>query len=90
MRVWRWGRASSEKSKKTFGIAHRELPSAQDIKFYERLNELLEAESSMSLWRSGGAKFYAAKYGRPSLTPGIYFRSLLLGFYEKVIKVRPT
>jgi hypothetical protein len=28
------------------------------------------------------AKYYAAKYGRPSLTPGIYFRSLLLGYQE--------
>jgi hypothetical protein len=30
------------------------------------------------------AKFYAAKYGRPSLTPGIYFRSLLLGYFEGI------
>jgi transposase len=30
------------------------------------------------------AKFYVAKYGRPSLTPGIYFRSLLLGYFEGI------
>jgi Transposase domain (DUF772) len=29
-------------------------------------------------------KFYAARYGRPSLTPGIYFRSLLLGYFEGI------
>src|SRR5664280_715310 len=28
------------------------------------------------------AQFYAARYGRPSLTPGIYFRSLLIGYSE--------
>src|ERR1035437_8809475 len=26
----------------------------------------------------------AAKYGRPSLTPGIYFRSLLIGYFEGI------
>ena len=30
------------------------------------------------------AKFYAARYGRPSLTPGIYFRSLLIGYFEGI------
>jgi transposase len=30
------------------------------------------------------AKFYAAKYGRPSLTPGIYFRALLIGYFEGI------
>ncbi len=29
-------------------------------------------------------KFYAAKYGRPSLTPGIYFGSLLIGYFEGI------
>ena len=26
----------------------------------------------------------SAKYGRPSLTPGIYFRSLLIGYFEGI------
>jgi hypothetical protein len=30
------------------------------------------------------AKFYAEKYGRPSLTPGIYFRALLIGYFEGI------
>jgi hypothetical protein len=30
------------------------------------------------------AKFYAANYGRPSLTPGIYFRALLIGYFEGI------
>ena len=40
--------------------------------------------ASTSLSRSGCAKFYAAKYGRPSLSPGIYFRSLLIGYFEGI------
>ena len=34
--------------------------------------------------RSRCAKFYAVRYGRPSLTPGIYFRSLLIGYFEGI------
>ena len=29
-------------------------------------------------------KFYAAKMGRPSLVPGIYFRALLIGYFEGI------
>src|ERR1700683_1082999 len=65
-------------------IAHTELPSAPGHPFYQRLNELLEAEKFDEFVERRCAKFYAAKYGRPSLTPGIYFRSLLLGFFEGI------
>src|ERR1700679_3979478 len=65
-------------------IAHTELPSAPGHPFYQRLNELLEAEKFDEFVEGRCAKFYATKYGRPSLTPGIYFRSLLLGFFEGI------
>ena len=29
-------------------------------------------------------KFYAPRMGRPGLTPGIYFRSLLIGYFEGI------
>src|SRR5208337_1435274 len=65
-------------------IAHTELASAPGHPFYQRLNELLEAERFDEFVEGRGAKFYAAKYGRPSLTPGIYFRSLLIGYFEGI------
>jgi len=65
-------------------IAHTELPSAPGHPFYQRLNELLEAEKFDEFVEGRCTKFYAAKYGRPSLTPGIYFRSLLLGYFEGI------
>src|SRR6266849_1075612 len=65
-------------------IAQRELATAPGHPFYRRLNELLEAEK-FDEWVEGlGAKFYAEKNGRPSLTPGIYFRSLLIGYFEGI------
>jgi transposase len=65
-------------------IVHTELASAPGHPFYQRLNELLEAEGFDEFVEGRCAKFYAAKYGRPSLTPGIYFRSLLIGYFEGI------
>ena len=64
-------------------IAHTELASAPGHPFYQRLNELLEAERFDEFVEDRCAKFYA-KYGRPWLTPGIYFRSLLIGYFEGI------
>ena len=65
-------------------IAHTELASAPGHPFYQRLNELLEAEGFDEFVEGRCAQFYAVKYGRPSLTPGIYFRSLLIGYFEGI------
>jgi transposase len=65
-------------------IAHTELASAPGHPFYQKLNELLEAERFDEFVEGRCAKFYAVKYGRPSLTPGIYFRSLLIGYFEGI------
>ena len=65
-------------------IAHTELASAPGHPFYQRLNELLEAERFDEFVESRCAKFYAEKNGRPSLTPGIYFRALLIGYFEGI------
>jgi transposase len=65
-------------------IAHAELASAPGHPFYQRLNELLEAERFDEFVETRCAKFYAEKYGRPSLTPGIYFRALLIGYFEGI------
>src|ERR1700692_3586501 len=65
-------------------IAHTDLASSPGHPFYQRLNELLEAEDFDEFVESRCAKCYAARYGRPSLTPGIYFRALLIGYFEGI------
>src|SRR6202521_4664173 len=65
-------------------VAHAELAVAPGHPFYQRLNELLEAARFDEFVEGRCAKFYAAKYGRPSLTPGIYFRALLIGYFEGI------
>ena len=38
----------------------------------------------MSSSRGGARSSTRPSYGRPSLTPGIYFRSLLIGYFEGI------
>jgi transposase len=52
--------------------------------FYEKLNELLRGEHFDAFVEDLCAKFYAQKLGRPSLLPGIYFRALLIGYFEGI------
>src|SRR5712691_3566594 len=74
------GTRTQREKQEDLWIAHTELASAPGHPFYQRLNELLEAERFDEFVERRCAKFYAEKYGRPSLTPGIYFRRLLSGY----------
>ena len=78
------GRRKQREKQEGIWIAHTELATAPGHPFYQKLNELLEAEGFDEFVEQLCAKFYAAKYGRPSLTPGIYFRSLLIGYFEGI------
>ncbi len=65
-------------------ITHAELAPAPSHPFYERLNALLQSERFDEFAEQECAKFYAANNGRPSLAPGIYFRLLLVGYFEGI------
>jgi transposase len=65
-------------------ITHAELATAPGHPFYKRLNELLDQEKFDEFAEKECASFYADKNGRPSLTPGTYFRCLLIGYFEGI------
>jgi transposase len=48
------------------------------------LNELLDREKFDEFCEGECAQFYAKSNGRPSLTPGTYFRLLLIGYFEGI------
>jgi transposase len=51
--------------------------------FYERLNQILDEHKFDQKVEAVCRKFYKkSPYGRPSIAPGIYFRSLLIGYFE--------
>jgi transposase len=63
-------------------IAAAELPRTAGHPFYERLNGLLEEAGFDGFVEERCGRFYAEKMGRPSLAPGVYFRLLLMGYFE--------
>jgi transposase len=65
-------------------VAHTELATGPGHPFYKRLNELLDQENFDEFAQSECARFYAENNGRPSLPPGMYFRLLLIGYFEGI------
>jgi len=78
------GTRKSREIQEDLWVAHTELAVAPGHPFYQRLNELLDSEGFDAFVEARCAKYYAERYGRPSLTPGIYFRSLLIGYFEGI------
>ena len=63
------------------------LPTAASHPFYRRLNQLLREHGFDAFVEAHCAGFYAATMGRPSLPSGIYFRPLLIGYFEGIVPV---
>ncbi len=65
-------------------IAATQLPRSPGHVFYVKLNELL-AEAGFDGWVENLCRpYYAETMGRPGIPPGIYFRMLLVGYFEGI------
>ena len=56
--------------------------------FYEQLNSVLNNAGFDAFCEERCGGFYHSKLGRPSLAPGVYFRLLLIGFFEGIASER--
>src|SRR6202163_350864 len=65
-------------------VATADLPQSPGHPFYARLNGLLDAHGFDRFVEKQCRRFYPSAMGRPSLTPGRYFRLLLLGYFEGI------
>ncbi|HVR93534.1 MAG TPA: transposase [Casimicrobiaceae bacterium] len=65
-------------------VVTADLPKSPGHPFYARLNGLLDANEFDRFVEKKCRRFYASVMGRPSLTPGRYFRLLLLGYFEGI------
>jgi len=65
-------------------VAYADMATGPGHPFYVRLNEVLDGEGFDAFAEEQCAPFYADKLGRPGLTPGIYFRSLMIGYFEGI------
>ena len=61
-----------------------EVARAPGHPFYEALNGVLKQAGFDAYCEERCRKFYHEKLGRPSLAPGVYFRCLLMGFFEGI------
>ena len=52
--------------------------------FYQQLNGVLAEAKFDAFCEQRCRRFYHSKLGRPSLAPGVYFRLLLIGFFEGI------
>ena len=52
--------------------------------FYEKVNKLLAAHDFDGFVEAACEAFYAEAMGRPGLAPGVYFRMLLVGYFEGI------
>ena len=63
-------------------ITHDKLPRSPGHVFYQKLNGLLR-EAGFDRWVEALCEpHYARGQGRPSIPPGVYFRMLLVGYFE--------
>jgi transposase len=68
----------------TMWVPTTELPTAASHPFYRRLNQILRDHGFDDFAETECARFYAETMGRPGLPPGIYFRLLLIGYFEGI------
>lgn len=65
-------------------IASDELPRSAGHPFYRALNRLLEEAGFDRKVEEMCAPYYARVQGRPSIAPGVYFRMVLVGYFEGI------
>ncbi len=65
-------------------MAASEIVTTPGHVFYERLNRVLNAEKFDQRVEAICRKYYKSSSGRPSITPGTYFRMLQLGYFEGI------
>lgn len=77
------GSGGEEPQQDSFWIETQRLAKSPGHPFYKRLNALLKSKGFDAFVDEQCRPFYAEN-GRPSLPPGVYFRMLLIGYFEGI------
>jgi transposase len=73
-----------EEQQQEFWIATSDLPRSVGHVFYRKLNQLLSEAEFDPFVEQLCEPYYHEKAGRPGIPPGIYFRMLLVGYFEGI------
>lgn len=77
------GKREAEQQQDLF-VTHDRLPRSPGHVFYRKLNRVL-AEGGFDRWIEALCEpHYCPGVGRPSVPPGVYFRMLLVGYFEGI------
>ena len=76
-------RRRAEERQGELWVATHALPAGPGHVFYERLNRLL-AEAGFDRFVEDLVEEYYAENGRPGVSPGVYFRTLFVGYFEGI------
>lgn len=77
------GTRKQRERQKDLWIAADDVVQTPGNAFYDRLNGILDAHEFDRRVEHVCRKFYKqSQYGRPSIAPGVYFRALLIGYFE--------
>lgn len=71
------------KNQQELWVATQDIPKSPGHPFYQKLNRVL-AEAGFDRKIQEWCEPYYAKAGRPSIPPGVYFRMLLIGYFEGI------
>jgi transposase len=77
------GKRGPDEKQEPIWIEAARLATPAGHPFYERLNRLLSKRGFDAFAEAACESFYA-KVGRPGLAPGVYFRALLVGYFEGI------
>ena len=77
------GKREAEQQQDLF-ITHDKLPRSPGHVFYDKLNGLLREAGFDAHVELLCEPYYAQGKGRPSVPPGVYFRMLLVGYFEGI------
>jgi transposase len=76
------GKRKQKERQEQLWIATSTLVQTPGHAFYDRLNELLREHGFDEKVEHLCGRFYRGPRGRPSIAPGIYFRLLMIGYFE--------
>jgi transposase len=77
------GRRKQRERQQELWIATSDVVRTPGNAFYDRLNGILDEHEFDRRVEHVCRKFYKkSQYGRPSIAPGVYFRTLLIGYFE--------
>jgi len=65
-----------------------DLPKSPGHPFYQKLNQFLRESDFDRFCEKLCAPYYAERLGRPGIPPGVYFRMLLVGYFEGITSQR--